>query len=154
MLVKLLAYGKHRIERRQRFLRDESDLATQERAPLRRRHGNEIAVAEQETTASHGKAWRKHLRNGATDHRLSGARFTDEAKYAPRRQGQAEIAKYRNEICAEPRCHGEVAGDEDTHVRTAVSRTSRVRRRPSPSRLNANTVMKIARIGKIRFQDD
>src|ERR1700730_4159268 len=48
------------------------------------------------------------------------------------------------------------AGHDEGEIYRAIcaNRTSSVRRKPSPSRLNADTVMKIANIGSSRFQDD
>src|SRR3984893_4707704 len=48
------------------------------------------------------------------------------------------------------------AGHDDGEIYRAIcaNRTSSVRRKPSPKRLNADTVMKMASIGSSRFQDD
>jgi hypothetical protein len=48
------------------------------------------------------------------------------------------------------------AGHDEGEIYRAIcaNRTSSVRRKPSPKRLNADTVMKIASIGSSRFQDD
>ena len=46
MLVDLLADGQHRVERGERLLRDEGDLAPEQRALFGDRHSDKITLAE------------------------------------------------------------------------------------------------------------
>ena len=152
MLVDLLADGQHRIERRQRLLRDEGDVLAEQALPLCRRHRDEIVAAERQAASGHGKARRQHLRNGAADHRLAGAGLADQSEHLSGLEREIQIVQHRRHFAVERGRDGEIACDEEAHARcVSVSRTSSVRRRPSPSTLKPNTVTKIIRIGNTRF---
>ena len=149
MLVHLGADGVDGVQRGQRLLRDEGDVAAEEGTALRGRHADEIVAVEMQGAAGDLEAGRQELGDGAADHGFAGAGFADEAEHLAGLQREIEPADDGQVLAGGD---GEAAGDQQRHSRPSTMRTSRVRRRPSPRRLKAATVRKMARTGARRFQ--
>ena len=156
VLVELRADGAHRIERSHRRLRDEGDGAAEQRAPRARRHAREVLAFEQQRSGRDRKTGRQELRDGAADHGFAGARFADEPADFSRLKVERQRADRRHHFAVDAGADHEVFGLQRQHDQRPVSasRTSRVRRSPSPKRLNAVTVRKIAKIGSSKFHGD
>jgi hypothetical protein len=103
VFIELLADGEHRVERGERFLRNERDLATEQSPPIVRRHRDQIATAEQEAPGRNREPGGKHLRDGAADHRFAGPGFADKPDHAALLERQAEVAQHRHQVTAELR---------------------------------------------------
>ena len=80
VFVELRADRQHRIERGHRRLRDEGDRASEQSAPLRRRHLQKVLALERQRACRDRKTRRQKLGDGASDHGLAGAGFADEAE--------------------------------------------------------------------------
>ena len=152
MLVELRADGQHRVERGQRLLRNERDLAAEQRAARVRRHRDEIG--DRRTTGSRrsprnraeaAARWcgrpsicRRRIRRPARAPRPgSSVRTTDRG--SPARVSTAELRATTVRSRA-ARTLMSAAPFGEPHVERAAQ--------PSPSRLKPSTVTKIARIGK------
>ena len=156
MLVELRADGAHRIERGHRRLRDEGDGAAEQRAPRARRHAHKVVAFEQQRARCDRKTGRQQLRDGAADHGFAGAGFADQPEDFSGRKVERQRANCRHHRAVDAGADHEVLGVQRQHGQRPVSasRTSSVRRSPSPKRLNAVTVRKIAKIGSSRFHGD
>ena len=156
MLVELRADGAHRIERSHRRLRDEGDGTAEQCAPRARRHAREVLAFEQQRPGRDFETSRQQLRNGAADHGFACTGLAHEPKNFSRRQVERQRPDCRHHFAVDAGADHEVFGLQRQHGHRPVSasRTSSVRRRPSPSRLNAVTVRKIAMIGSSRFHGD
>src|SRR5262249_33553961 len=142
--------GLQRIERGLGRLRNERDVAAEQRAPRGRRHRHEIGAVKATGAARDRKAGRQQLGDGAANHGFAGARFADQPENARGGQIEGDVADYRYSLTADGGAHAEMAHLKELGHRSLAlrNRTSRVRRRPSPSRLKPVTVTKIAAIGK------
>src|SRR5262249_723464 len=155
MLIKLLSNGEHRIERGERSLWNEGNRATEQRAPPLRPHAQQILAIEFDRSAGDGEARRHQLSNGAPDHGLPGTGFADNAQDASLLELQRKLADDRHAHALHlGRNRNILQFKQACHRAASMSRTSRLRRNPSPSRLNAETAPKIASMGKNRFQGD
>ena len=156
MLVELRADGAHRIERGHRRLRDEGDGAAEQRAPRAWRHAQKVFAFEQQRPGRDRKTGRQQLRDGAADHGFAGAGFADEPEDFSRRQIERQRTDRRHHRAVDAGADHEIFGLQRQHGHRPVSasRTSSVRRSPSPRRLNAVTVRKIAKIGSSKFHGD
>jgi len=76
----LLVHPHHRVERRQRLLEDEADLAAAHRAHRRLVEPRQRAALEPDLAARDGQAGRQQPRYGARGDGLAGAGFADEAQ--------------------------------------------------------------------------
>ena len=101
MLVELRSNRQHRIERRKRLLRDESDLAAKQRAAFLRVHRDQIDTVEFEAAAAHGKRRRQQLRYGASDHGLAGTGLAHKAEHLPGLQRKRQVAQNGNALAIE-----------------------------------------------------
>ena len=151
MFAELAADGAHRVKRRQRLLRDEGNLPAEQRPPVAGRHGQQIPPGELQPAPADGKAGRQHLRDGPTDHGLAGTAFAHQPEHLARRQRQVEVAQRRHRQRADAGGDVQPLGAQQRHPRPSSSRTSRLRRKPSPSRLKPATVTKIASTGASRL---
>ena len=147
MLVELRADGQHRIERGQRLLRDERDVAAEQRAAALRRASDEVVAVEPQAAAGDREPGgsscamaRPTIDLPAPDSptrpsTLPGCELERKSPDHRRRARPPSVAR-DGEISAPRGWSGA--------PRRSVSRTSSVRRRPSPSRLKPSTVTKIA----------
>jgi hypothetical protein len=156
MLLELARDGEDRVERRQRLLRDERDLAAEQRAARFARHRHEVSAGKRQAAAGHREAGRQQLGDGAAHHRLAGAGLADQPEHFSRFERERQVADDRHALAVERRRNGQVARlQQIAHARcVSVSRTSSVRRSPSPSTLKPSTVTKIIKIGNIRFHGE
>ncbi len=94
MLVELPADGQHGIERRERLLRNERDLAAEQGAPrCPPACAPGPAPSNIKLALGDGEAARQKLSDGAPDHRLAGAGFADQAEHAPAFEREAQTAE-------------------------------------------------------------
>ena len=139
VLVELRADGQHRIERGHRLLRDEGDVAAEQ---ARRRAG---AIATRSSPSNDSdprcdrETGRQQLGDGAADHGFAGAGFADKAEDSARAARSNDSARIAGTTrAADAGADGQVAALQRQHGLSAplsASRTSSVRRSPSPSRL-------------------
>jgi hypothetical protein len=112
-----LGDGEHRVERGERLLRHEGDVAADQRAPALRRHRHQIFAREGEPPARYREPGRQELRDRAPHHRLAGAGFADQAEDFSRRQREVEIADDRERFATDAGGDGERLGEERHLVR-------------------------------------
>ena len=141
----LLADPLHRVERGHRVLRDQRDVAAEERAARALGHGDEVAAVEQDRAAGDAGAAGQEVEDGAGDHRFSGAGFADEAAHFAGRYGEIDAAKERQRGAAADGDVEVVDLESGGHRRCTGSK---VARRPSPRRLKPSTVRMMQPIGR------
>jgi hypothetical protein len=156
MLVELRPDHHHRVEGGHRLLRDECDHAAEQSASARRRHLRKALALKQERASSDLKTGRKQLGYGAPDHRLPGTGFANQTENLSGREVEGQPADCRYDLTVDSRADFEVFGLQGEHSQRpfSASRTSSVRRSPSPRRLNDVTVRKIASAGSSKFHGD
>lgn len=153
MLGELRADCHHRIECGHRLLRYERDVAAKQRAAALGSELHEVLVVEAQRAAGDREPGGQGMCDRATDHRLAGARLADDAENTTWRELERKSPDHLDVLPTECGGDGEIQSREDGQALPAVvSRTSSVRRSPSPSRLNPATVKKIAAIGNSSVQ--
>ncbi len=135
----------HRIERGHRVLRNQRDAAAEQAAPLRLRHGNEIASLELNGPGSDNRVRWQQAEDGTSQHRFAGAGFPDQSADFAALQVQANATQHVGRACARTnRDLQALDGKRCCHRRCTGSST---KRRPSPSRLNPITLDMMQPIG-------
>src|SRR5262249_37606444 len=117
---------------------------------------DQVLLLEAQRAASDCEPRWQQLRDGAADHRFAGARLADQPENLSGCEIEGEIVDRRSHGIAQTRRDCEIACLQHVAHRPAPSetRTSSVRRRPSPSRLKPVTVTKIAIMGSSKFHGD
>jgi hypothetical protein len=156
VLVELRPDRHHRIEGGHRLLRDKCDRAAEQSAPTRRRHLHKVLAFKQERSCSDLKTGRKKLGDRPSDHGFARARFANQTEYLAGREVEGQSADRGDDLSADSGADLKVYGLQGEHGQCplSASRTSSVRRNPSPRRLNDVTVRKIASAGSSKFHCD
>ena len=147
MLVELVPDGQHRVQGRQRLLRNERDVPPQQRPVPRRRHCQQVRAVERQRSAGDSEGRRQHTGDDAPDHGFAGAGLAYQPKHLAGGERKIDVPQHGHVAHA----NVQALGVED-HSRPSTIRTSSVRRSPSPSRLKPATVTKIASTGANKVQ--
>ncbi len=115
VLIELAADGHDRIERGQRRLRDECNGATEQCAPSRRRHVDEVAVLKEDCAGRDCEAGRQELRDRAPDHGFARAGFAHQAEDSAGREIERELAYCRHRRAVNAGDDREISDLEDEH---------------------------------------
>ncbi len=117
MLVELAADAAGRVERGQRLLRHEGDLAAQQRAAAGGGQAEQILAGEGEAAGADREAGRQRVADDTPDHRLAGAGFPHQPEDAARRQRERQLLDQRRRHAADGGAHRQPVGAQDGRVR-------------------------------------
>ena len=149
----LKADGEAGIERRHRLLEDHRHVFAGDAPPLVRAHRREIRAVEGHAVGGHGRGRRQEAHRRQHRHRLAGAGFADDRQHFVALERQVEPVHRRERAVACRERDGEIADFEQRrrHQPLRIFGSS-ASRRPSPVRLMARTVMRMAKPGRATIQ--
>src|ERR1700737_1981254 len=155
--IDLLPDPMQRIKRRHRLLEDHPDVQPAYRAEPRLIRLREVGAAKAQRARGNAHTRRQQSQHGACNHRLAGAGCTDQASNLTRTQRQVElIYRVRAVGAARQRDAQSLDRQYGWHQEKCVVHRSRslgfnASFRPSPIRLIASTVARIARPGNVHI---
>src|SRR5476649_2873638 len=143
----LVADPHQRIERGHRLLEDHADAVAAQQAHLRRCQREEIAALEGDAAARDLQRRRQQPHDRAGGDRFARAAFAHDAQDLAGLEIEADVLDRVRAVRALGQRDAEVADFQKAH-RWRASRGFMASLRPSPTRLSASTVRKMARPGK------
>src|SRR5471032_668809 len=142
----LVADPHQRIERGHRLLEDHADAVAAQQAHLRWSQRQQVAILEGDAAARDSQRRRQESHDGGGGDRLAGAAFAHDAEDLAGLEIEAYILDRIGTVGALGQRDGEVADREQAH-RWRASRGFMASLSPSPTRLSASTVRKMASPG-------
>ena len=144
----------HRIERGHRLLEDHADLAAAQILHRLLVKGDQVAAAEADRAGCRFHRLRQKSHDGMGDHRLSGAGLAYDAQRLAGRNRERNLLDGVRTICQRRQSECQSLDREDGwtrllhHSRSLAKRGLSASFSPSPARLSASTVKKMARPGR------
>ena len=145
----LVADAEGRVEAGHRLLEDHRDVLADDLAPLAVRQGQEVDAGEAHDIRRHLARPGDEAHDGEHGDALAGAGFAHHAQQLAGLEGEVDAVHRPERAAMSLEFDREVADFEQGHGGQRFSFGSSASRSPSPSRLKASTVMRMARPGNV-----